>query len=266
MSDTFGPFNVRPGVLQRSTNFQDLVLRQREGTTAYRLWVSPTIEDAYGTLANSGLAGTGGTNMLEVAKGSLGMTDGPRVRGWRVEESRRGQTSFLVDPRDVPLSDDVVIYHRVQEQRMGNWLAVPGAAILNPNTPISGPILVVPPAPFFAAAASVLSLQSIAPLMTGCTAGALPVVDETVQTPLPMHLVFPRPASTIIVRNLSVGDTLLVSFGLGMPMIEVAPGEATIPTGGGYALPGVREIVVASWVQGQDAVPFSVEATIGMQV
>jgi hypothetical protein len=265
MSDFLGPFNVRPGILERSTRLIDLVTRHRNGTTALRLYGAPTLEDAYGTMAGSGLAGSGGTVFLEVRAGGLGQT--PTVsKSWSVLENRKGHTSFQVNLEDIPGSppDAALWYVRLQEQRGGVWLTSPGP--VNPGFPIRGPILVVPYASFYGASASVLSLQSLAPLGTGCLAGQLPVVDMTVQTSLPLHFVLPRPAASLILRNLSAGDDLLVSFGLGMPMLTVSAGEVTVPTGGGYAQPGVREIVLATDPTAGAVIPFSVEITFGMEI
>jgi hypothetical protein len=49
-------------------------------------------------------------------------------------------------------------------------------------------------------------------------------------------------------------------------MVEVAAGEASTPTGGGYAQPGVKEIVIAADSTAKAAVPFAIEATIGMEL
>ncbi len=266
MSDTFGPLAVRPGILERSTHMIDFLVRNRPGTTGYRLWVSPSLEDAYGTLATSGLAGTGGTAVLETYAGGAGQTQSVTKRGWRVEESRRGQTSFRVDPEDVGISDEVFFFVRVQEQRAGIWMAVPALAPLNASYPIRGPILVVPTAAFHASSAGVITLQVLAPLGTGCVGGMNPFWDSTVQVPLPLHIVLPKPANTVIVKNGSAGEAALVSYGMGMPMRTLDAGESSIPTGGGYSQPGVREIVIASDGTAIAAVPIIIELSIGMEL
>jgi len=109
-------------------------------------------------------------------------------------------------------------------------------------------------------------MQALAPMNTGCVAGAPPVLSYDVQTALPLHIVFPRPAATVCVTNQSDGDAMLVSFGLGMPMIVVGAGAQTVPTGGGYAQPGVRELVIAADPTAGAAVSFTIEATIGMEL
>jgi hypothetical protein len=262
----FGPFDVRSGLLERSTGILDVITRHRPGTTALRLWNANSIENAYGTLVGSGLAGSGGVNTLSVDVGTIGQTLRIIRRGNGVAECRRGLTSFQYALEDIGMSDDLLTYARVQEERAGVWSAVPAGAALNANYPIRGPILVIPQASFFACSANVLSLQASAPLATGCIAGAPPVFDNSVQTPLPLHLLLPRPGSTVCIKNLSVGDTLLVSFGLSQPMLEIGAGESSIPTGGGYAQPGVKELILAADASASGVIPFSIETTIGMEI
>jgi hypothetical protein len=263
----FGPFDVRPGLLERSVGVIDIITRHRPGTTALRLWNANSIENAYGTLVTSGLAGTGGVLTLTTDVGTIGQS--PRIirRGCGVAECRRGSTSFQYALEDIGMSDDLLTYVRIQEERAGVWAAVPALAPLNANYPIRGPIMVLPQAHFFAASANVLSLQAIAPLNTGCVAGAPPVFDNSVQIPLPLHLMLPRPGATISIRNLSsTGDSMLVSFGLGQPMMEIADGESSVPTGGGYSQPGVRELILAADATAGAVVPFLIEVTIGMEI
>jgi hypothetical protein len=268
MGETYGPFNVRCGVLQRSTNFVDLVVRQRPGTTAFRLWGSTSLAEAYGTLTGSNIAGSGGVNLLEAPVGGMAQSATVIRRNWRVEENRRGQTSFQFDSADyltglAPFpTDDQIVYLRVQEKRGGVWTAITGA--IDNGIPIRGPILIVPNPAAYGQAAAVLSLQTNAPTGTTCVAGTVPVVDPTVQIPLPMHIVMPRPAATLTITNQHAQDDLLVSFGLDQPMFIVGPGATSIPTGGGFSLAGVRELVVAS--NTGDVIPFSIEMVIANEV
>lgn len=268
--NSFGSFEVSPGVLQRAPNFVDLLVRDRPGTNAYRLWGASSLENAYGTLVDSGLTGTGGAVLLEARKGGMARSLMVTKRGaGMVEECRRGQTSFQFDPEDYVATlglNGYLMFLRIQESRdTTGWQAVPAGGPINANYPHRGPILVVPDASFFGRSASVISLQGLAPLLTGCVAGSRPLFDPTVQTPLPLHIVFPRPAATISVKNLHIGDNLLVSYGMGMPMMEVAPGTGSQPTGGGYSYPGVREVILAVEPAGE-VIPFSIEVTIGMGI
>jgi hypothetical protein len=79
-----------------------------------------------------------------------------------------------------------------------------------------------------------------------------------------MHIVLPRPAATLTITNQHSADDLLVSFGLDQPMFAIPAGMSSIPTGGGYSLAGVREIVLASATAA--ACPFSIEMVIGNEV
>ena len=203
MSESFGPFDVRAGVLQRSPKLIDLLVRQRPGTTGLQLMLSDSLVDAYGTLYNSGLSGSG----VSIASGGPipvnTMYTSPSVV-WKTEEYRRNQTSFVVNPEDFPnVIDDNYLYFRIQEQRAGGLLAVPGGATHNANYPIMGPTLIVPPPSFWGTSAGIMSVQSYAPVNTTCTGGSPPFFDPTVQIPLPMHFVLPRPAATATVTNLA---------------------------------------------------------------
>lgn len=262
---SFGPFDVRPGVLQRSTDLLDIVTRARPGTSALRLWAADSLENSYGTLVGSGLAGSGGAVVLTAQAGRTVQTPAFARRGWRVEESRKGHTSFQFMPVDTGLSEDRMLYLRLQEQRMGNWLAVDPLAPNNAGWDIRGPILVVPPTYFYSSSASVISLQGLAPALTTSVAGDLPVFDPTVQAPLPIHIILPRLAATAEVTNVG-SDDMLVSFGLYMPMMLIESGESTVPTGGGYAQPSVREIIICADPSAGGAVGFTLEATIGNEL
>jgi len=239
----------------------DLLIRNRPGTGRYRLWGATSLDNAYGTLEDSGIAGDGGTALLEAAPGTIAQSTRVTARNWTVSESRKGQTSFQIDPEDwagtLP-EDDNLWYVRVQEQRAGNWMAVPADAAANENYPIRGPILVVPPPRFYGQPSSMLNLYGTAPTGTGCTLGAVPVIDETVQTPLPIQILLPGPLSSMFIENHSDTHPLLVSYGQGMPMGSIGTEERS-----NYYAEGIREIFLASG--GVDAITFSIEATVRNQ-
>jgi hypothetical protein len=257
---TLGPFDVRAGVMQRATRFMDLIIRNRPGTERYRLWGSDSLVNAYGTLTDSGIAGTGGTALLEAAPGTIAQSTLVVARKWAVSGSRRGQTSFQLDPEDwagtLP-EDDNPWYFRIQERRAGNWMAVPAGGE-NEGYPIRGPILVVPPPRAYGQPSYMLNLFGTAPTETGCTLGAAPVIDETVQTPLPLQLLLPGPLSSMFIENHSDTHPLLVSYGQGMPMGSIGTEERS-----NYYAEGVREIFLASG--GAAAISFSIEATVKNQ-
>lgn len=270
--NTISPFSSRVGVSRRSPHLVDLIIRNNPMVAAYRLWASRSLDDAYGTVVDSGVAGTGGTMIMEAQVNRMALSPKIVMNGQAsVAEVRRGQTSFMFDVDDyiVPAgnipSDGEYLFARAQENRLTlGWAAVDALAIKNANMPIRGSILVVPNANFYGHAASVIAVAGTAPAGSDCLAGIPPVIDQTVQKPMPMHIVFPRPLAVLTIRNIDPASSLLVSFGLGQPMIEVPFGQSISPTGGGYSLPGVSEVVVAMLGAGAGC-PFNMDGVIGLQ-
>lgn len=266
MSDRFGPFNVAPRVIQRSTNFVDLLVRDRPGTDMYRLWGANSVNNAYGNPTGSGVAGTGPTMMMTVPKGQMGQSASVVRRGWRVEESRKGQTSFQFDPDDyvvpaVPppfVGDYAPNYVRLQENRAGAWLASAGP--VDPGLILAGPILIIPPARFYGeSVAGTLNFTGIAPVGTGSSMGELPMFDPSLQSPQPMHIIFPKTCTNILVTPQEAGKTLLMSFGLDDPMITVQDSNPFTMD----SSRGIKEIVLAA----KDAAcPFNIHVVMGHMI
>lgn len=264
---SFDPFDARFGVLERKFDFLDLLVRNQTGVVAYRLWGASTIEDAYGTLTDSGLTGSGGALLLEVPTGGLKRTRSLiRSRRGLVEESRKGHTSFQFDPADFPATlgpGDRMFFLRLQENHLtSGWRAVPLGAPFNAGYPLRGPIMPVIPVHLLGATTFPLNFQANAPLLTGCTGGSNVVMDVTAQTPLPLHLAFPCPLTALTIRNLSVGDDMLVSFDMGMPMTTLPAGDSLNISGGGNTILAFRELVAAAEAGSGAVVPFSVEAVV----
>ena len=256
MSD-LGPFAVKPGLFQRAPHFLDMVVRQRQGTSAYRLWGAATVNDAYGDPtdggAGSGVGGSGPTMLLTVPKDQIARsTQAARMGAAHAGELRTGHASFQLDPDDcLPdiANDNEVTFYRVQERRAstGGWLTVAG--VNNNGDAILGPIVPMPPPAFYSQPSFALAFFGIAPSNTECAAGDSPVIDETVQVPNAMHISFPRPASRLTITNLGGGSAgaadavLLVSLDRG-PMVPVPAGESL--DAGGYSLMGlVTEVFLA---------------------
>ena len=270
------PFVARVGLSQRSPHLTDLITRNTPMVTDYRLWVSKSLNDAYGTVEDSGIAGDGGQMILQARINQLVASPSIERRGWAsTAEVRRGQTSFMFDSDDyiVPIppaaplvpADSAYLFARIQENRQTTgWAKVAMGAAKNAELPIRGPILVVPDASLFSHAAGVISLFGTAPAGSDCAAGAPPVIDPTVQKPMPMHIIFPRPAGAWNIRNTDGAATLLVAFGLGQPMIPIAFGASLSPTGGGYSLPGFSELILAMDGAGGGC-SFSLDGVIGLQ-
>jgi len=245
MSGNFGPFATRAGIIQRSTDFVDLAVRSTPEMKRLRLWGARTLNDAYGNLVGSGVGGAGGSILQEVDAGQIAQTLEVTKR-WRVEESRRGLTSFQFDVRDFGSpssigSDDEYLFVRVQEMRKTTnaWLQV--AAGPNAGWDIQGPIMPIPPAIQFGLGGMAMTLTGTAPAGTLCTPGHTPNIDETVTVPLPMHIAFPRPSYLASIRNIDPAQTLLFSFGLGMPMSPLPPLTET----SSFGTPAIYELVLA---------------------
>jgi Kef-type K+ transport system membrane component KefB len=135
-------------------------------------------------------------------------------------------------------SDDELLFVRVQEfaTTVGGWRTVLG--VDDNGVPILGPIVVVPTAALFSRPRAPLSLTGNAPANTLAAAGGIVPLHEDSQTPNPMHIILPRPA-TIKLRNLgSVG--LLFAFGLEHPLETLSAGSEKEVVG------GVKELLLAS--------------------
>lgn len=278
-----GPFNARVGLLQRSVHLIDVLVRNSPEVKGYRLWAARSIDDAYGTIEgavnDSGVSGTGGLLILEAMAKKVAASTSIIRRGVMMSDVLRDQTRFLFDVDDyiVPAagptislvpSDDEFVYLRVQENRGAlGWLAVDSGASKNADQPYKGPILIVPTAPFFGRFASVMTFTGSAPDGTGCTSGSVPLFDATMQNPPPLHIVVPRPMGSMAIYNTEAvgGNDLLVSFGPGMPMIKIPPQGTSSPTGGGYTMPGITEVLLACGTPAGGVCSFAVEGVIGME-
>ena len=262
MNNIYGPFDVAPRVVQRSTNLIDLIIQNRPGTDMYRLWGAKSVDDAYGNLTGSGVGTVDPTLMMTTMKDTIGQSPSIISRRVQCEENRRGQTSFQFDMDDfvapaVPppfRGDDFPVYVRLQEYRAGVWTSVVGP--VNNGHPILGPILVVPPVNFYGQSISgTLNIAGTAPVGTGCTQGEPPLVDLSVQTPTPMHIVLPKTCTNILITPQTAGKAILVSFGLHDPMIEI---QNSYPFTMDSSR-GIHEIILAA---NTDAAPFTIHAVM----
>jgi len=272
MNSSYGPFDTRVGVLQRAANFADLIVRHRLDTQMLRLWGARSINDSYGDPTGSGVGGTGGVQMLEARKGDIARSVSVIARkAGMVEESRKGQTSFQLDIEDFldPTGggsigdfgpDEEVFFVRLQERRSGRWLANPAGAAIDPNLPLRGPIAVVMNPYSYGGVVAAISFEGTAPSNTGCTAGAAPVLDETQQVPTPMIISLPWSVTGGLIRNKEGAATLLMGYGLGRPMVEIAAGEALeIP------FPGGAQQIVLARTTGAGGADFYADFTLARQ-
>ena len=128
---------------------------------------------------------------------------------------------------------------------------------VNFGDPILGPIYIVPTPVFFGTVIPALTFQGTAPANTLCVGGAVPVIHEDSQEPNPMHIILPRTTSSITITNLSAGDTLLISAGIGMTLRSVGSDDDPAVIFGAF-----KEIIVAG--DGAVAVPFAIDAVVAL--
>jgi hypothetical protein len=175
-------------------------------------------------------------------------------------ENLRGMSRVAWDPTDyagggLP-GDESYSFVRLQENRptAGGWLVVNGA--VDTGEPKLGPIYVVPTPSFFGQVKPTLALSGTAPNGTTAVAGSPPPLDLDMQVPNPMHIVFPRPTSSITIINHDAANSLLVSTGPDAPMAEIGFDEDPL-----FAYGSFKEIVVAG---SGGAVSFSVQAVVAL--
>ena len=251
----FGPFETRAEIMERSTRFVDLVVRNGDpNVTAWRIYGHGTLNDAYGPAHDAtggGTSGVGGTGPVAFIN-QVGRESGFRSplliqRRLGFLESRaqlRRMSRIMFDPDDYASlpgmpSERGNLYVRVQEfaSTVGGWRTVMGA--LNTGDPVLGPIVVVPPVRFFGSPNGALSLTGNAPANTQAIAGGIVPVNESGQFPGPMHIILPRPAS-VRIRNTDPAVDLLFAFRYGQSMETVPFGEQVEVKG------GVKELLLAS--------------------
>lgn len=261
---TVRPFNTAVQLVERATNYVDLMIRDYPEASRFQLWAHRTLNDAYGDPTGSGVGGAKPVAFTTVNRG--GAFRSPAVvknkRGL-VEDSRKGMCRIQFDPDDYAGSDPAFApdsefwFVRAQEYNtaLAGFLVITGA--VDTGDPILGPIYVVPTTAYFGMSHPALPLEGLAPMATGCVAGSVPAVDVTCQVPNPMHIVLPRYTKSVTILNRSGANTLLISTGLGVPMTAIGPTDDPMTVFG-----GVKELVVAS--AGGAVIPFSVHAVLAV--
>jgi len=137
-----------------------------------------------------------------------------------------------------------------------------GESFLVVNGPVDigepklGPIYAVPTPSFFGQVIPTLLLSGTAPDGTGAVAGSVPPLDLDMQVPNPMHIVLPRPTSSITFANHDPANSLLVSTGSGTPMVQIGFDEDPMVVFGSF-----KEIILAG---DGGPVPFSVHAVVAL--
>ena len=226
------PFLTYPGIVERSRDIIHLCLRDKPITVGYQFWGHRSINDAYGDPTNSGVGGAGASALFAVHKGQAFRSPSLRRSGrGQVHGSIKGQTHAVFTGADYAVPgvgsspvppDEHWVYVRVQEERIGAGLLTMAGPL-----PVLGPICCVPPAVFFGTHNPSFTMQGTAPSSTASAAMSTPDLDEdlTSAAPRAMHLVFPSRLSKVHIRNISLVN-LLVSFGPGQPMVNVAAGDS----------------------------------------
>jgi len=197
--------NVR--LVGRQDNMVDIMIPDRTGVSAYKIWVSPTLEGAY----DLNPATTGLVEILELSPQQVYVSPSLKRQGREKQMgSNRGITrvvfninDFSVNDPNVP-NDDQQFYLRVQEVDMSGT-----------GTSFS-PILIVPPPEFYYFQQGTLTLVATIP-DTGLNQGDLPNNSA-------ISFIVPKFAS--YVHMLQTGGTgqLLYSPIESMPLINIPSG------------------------------------------
>jgi hypothetical protein len=287
MSSTFGPLDHYPGIMQRSPGLIDLQvqLRDRPNVVGLRLWASLNPHHLYGTRAGA-VSGMGGAApvannarrraLLQGRPGRFSTsTSILTTKGLRYSEVIRGTTRFIFDLDDFPIAapsqlptDDQMLFVAIQQERIGlpsvlvdgftgRANRVKGA--VDTGDPILGPILCIPTALQMSMPETTLVISGDAPQLGAGLAmpvmGNFPVPFTDLQLPNPLHIVLPRPTTSITVRNNDGVTGLRVSYGLGQQVFEIpVSGERT-------HFGAVKDICLMSAAAGALA-SFSLEANI----
>jgi hypothetical protein len=220
-------------LIERSPNFIDMAIPDETEFTSYAVYVAKLLDDAY-DYANAGINGVGGVaaaNLLfTIPKGTSFRSPGIVRRGWgRVDESNRGMTRIKFDLMDyfgpaapnVPHDDNV------------------GYFIVRPYSPVSASLLepdrifVVPSPGFFNSPTPALTITGTAPNTgVGTAVGdLLSKVGTTGVPPGAMHIVFPKMAANIMLRNLDGLSHLLYAFSVGSSCAALPPSTNLDATG-----------------------------------
>lgn len=226
--------------LDRSSEMIDLAIPEKVGVTSYRLRTHYNLNDAYGPAF--GVGGTGTAVLVDVPTGTFLRSRSVALRGVHAEESFRERTRIQINLADyytpgsgIPLNNDMM-FLRVQEYSTAAGAYLP-----------EGPIKVIPPPGFFSVRFPSLTLSGKAPGVSAL-AGSIPPNGA-------MHLIFPRYVKHVFIFNLNPANSLMVSYGERMPMMEIAGLTAIDPEG------EFNEVFLASPLAGS-AIEFSIQAQV----
>lgn len=224
----------------RSEHIIDLAIPGTAGVAKYRLSAHRYLNDAFGAIG--GVGGSGTVTLFEVRAGTYFQSPSVARRGIHVEESFRERTRVQFDLADyytagsgLPTSQQIV-FLRVEE-----WHEA--AAAYLPK----GPIKIIAPPDFYKEPFPALTIAGKTPGLVA-KAGELPPASS-------MHIVFPHYVKNVHIFNTNSSNSIMVSYGMQMTMMEVTGASSISPDG------EFNEIVLANPLSG-NAVEFSIQAQI----
>ena len=197
-----------------------------------------------------------------VAAGTLTLVAAAALTASAADGNAALSTSSLALP-----NDDQMLFVAVQQERStlpvvtvdgftGRANRVKGVNDI--TDPILGPILCIPPANQMTMTETTLVISGTAPQLGGAVAmgvaGTIPTPDMDLQIPNPLHLILPRPTSSVTIRNTDGASALRVSHGLGQQIYEIPLGTARTFFG------AVKEVCLQSAAAA--LCTFSIEANI----
>lgn len=200
---------VVPYLTNRSKNFIDLLIKDNSDHFYYKLNAANTLTNAYGT--GFGVLGSGTDTIVSVLTASTFKS--PRIAKKRIlySENTKDKTRVFLDLDEYALptnkipTDDSLCFMRIApfSKMAGGYLA-------------EGPIYIIPPPNFYSVPSPLLSLSSEAP---GVVASSQ---DKPTRDAL--HFILPNHARQATIINHSTVNSLFVSFGKGVPYMEI-PGD-----------------------------------------
>lgn len=193
--------------MNRSKNFVDLMLRENSEIYKFRLSAAKNLNDAYGNLF--GVTGAGTVELFEVVAGTTFKSRSVAKRNFYYSEKTNQQTRLFFDLDDYPNialpKDDEICFLRIE----------PFSKLTNSYLPKSA-IAILPYPNFYAVPSPILPLTGSAPGVVA-TAGSLPTSDA-------LRINLPSRARSMTLINHSTVSSIFISFGVGLPYMEIPGG------------------------------------------
>lgn len=281
MSERFDPLDHYPGILERSANYIDLQvqIRDRPNVTGVRLWISAHPHHLYGpragvpdSLMNTAVPAAATASrvaLLQSRPNQITRSASIIRRRLMFGDVSRGICRFVFDPVDASVAEGVVLFAAIQQERMGLPVVtadgftgranqIKNAAFGDVGDPILGPIFVIPTVDQYSMAETTLVISAQAPAASAAmgVAGTTPNPHLDLNIVNPMHLIIPRPTTSITIRNTDAASALRVSLGLGQQIFEIPLGRERTFFG------SVKEVCVQSAAAALCS--FSIEANINL--